>query len=336
MIYNLIALCLVSFLLSALFTGMLIPALVKMNIVDKPSKRRTHKSITPRGGGIVLAIIYSTLIPTFEYYVIGKFVYSQVILCIFFPVAFVSLWEDLVGVNIVIRLIVHIFVSILAIMWMIHPNQILYDQLPMIVDLAIGSFALLTFLNIYNFMDGLDGLSVSESLHLSSTLLILCYLSSDIIDNTGFLVPTLLIIFGWGVGFALHNKPPARIFLGDVGSISLGFLLGLCLLMVASASAHLFLACVIASLYYIADGGLTLLIRIANKEKIWQPHLKHFFQRAVRRGVNSRTVVLKIIKCNFLLMLFSIISLYYPIISVIASIMVVTYTLLRLTSASLE
>lgn len=330
MAYNLITLLLVAAGFSLVLTKLLIPLLISANIVDRPSKRRAHMVVTPRGGGVVFVLVYCLLMPIFEFLVVGKLVYSSIILWIFIPVAFISLWEDVIGVHIILRLLVHIFVSILAIMWMVHPNQILYDHLPMIVDLVIGSFALLTFLNIYNFMDGIDGISVSESMHLSVTLLILCYLRSDIIDNTGFLIPTLLIILGYSIGFAVFNKPPAKIFLGDVGSISLGFLLALCLLMIASASAHLFLACVIASLYYVADGGLTLLIRIANKEKIWEPHLKHFFQRGVRKGMSHGEVVLKIIRCNFLLMLLAINSLYYPIISAIVSVMVVAYTLLRL------
>lgn len=334
MIFNLITLSFLSLFISVILIRFLIPLLKKMDIVDKPGKRRAHKAVTPRGAGIVLILVYFLLLPLFEYFTIGKQVYSAVVLCIFSPIAFISIWEDLIGVNIILRLMVHIVVSILAIMWMVHPNQILYDHLPIIVDLAIGSFALLTFLNIYNFMDGIDCLSASEAIHLSFTLLALCYFQADFIDNMGFLVPTLLIILGWCIGFAIHNKPPAKIFLGDSGSISLGFLLGLCILMIASTSAHLFLACVIASLYYVADGGLTLLIRMANKEKIWKPHLKHFFQKAVRKGMTTNVILLKIIRCNFLLMLLSIMSLQYPIISAITSILVVTYTLLVLSNGN--
>lgn len=330
-ILSFILLFLFSFLATVIITKWLVTVLPYWNMVDYPSSRRSHMKATPRGGGIGLLILFPLMLAIFEYLSLSSFAYSSVIIPIFVPIALVSLWDDVVGVHIIFRLFIHILSSVLAIMWMVHPNLIMYDHLPPFVDLAIGSFALLTFLNIFNFMDGIDGISASESMHLSITLLILCYLKADIISNSGFIVPSLLILLGFAGGFFLFNKSPARIFIGDVGSISLGFLYGLCLLMIASASAHLFLACVIASLYYVADGGLTLLTRMAAGEKIWQPHLKHFFQRAVKNGMSHGKVVSKIARCNFVLMLCAICCLYYPIISTIVAVIKVIYTLLRLT-----
>ena len=137
------------------------------------------------------------------------------------------------------------------------------------------------------------------------------------------------IILGWAIGFFYFNWQPAKIFLGDTGSISIGFLLGVCLLTVASASVKLFAACVIASLYYVADGGLTILRRLIKGEKIWEPHLQHFFHKSVRKGRSHKQVVKRIIKCNLLLMIFSVGSLYYPIISIIGALIVVVVTLIR-------
>ena len=114
----------------------------------------------------------------------------------------------------------------------------------MSLDLVIGSFALMIFLNVYNFLDGIDGITVSESIHLSCTILLLCALRYDIILNVNMIIITATIILGWSLGFLYFNWQPARIFLGDVGSISLGFLLGICLLTIDSASAKLFAACV--------------------------------------------------------------------------------------------
>lgn len=315
---------------SALLTRILIPFMISIKAVDKPGARRAHKKVTPRGGGLSIVFVYCIFLPIFEYISIGGFGYTPIILQIFVPIALISFWDDIVGVNISLRLAIHILSSVLAVMWLVHPNLIMYDQLPIYIDLIVGALAIATFLNIYNFMDGIDGLSSAEAIHLSLTILLLCLLRGDIINNIGFVKPTVLIVMGSSIGFLFFNWHPAKIFLGDVGSISLGFLLGLCLIIVASSSAHLFLACVIASLYYVADGGMTIMIRTANGEKVWQPHLKHFFQKAVKKGRSPKKVLARIIRCNFFLMLFALNSLYYPLISTILAILTVTYTLIRL------
>ncbi len=147
--------------------------------------------------------------------------------------------------------------------------------------------------------------------------------------NINFIIIINIIILACSLGFLIFNWHPAKIFLGDVGSISLGFLLGLSLLLISASSGHLFIASFIASLYYITDGGLTILIRLVNKEKIWQPHLKHFFQKAVKNGKSHQEVVSRIIICNIMLMLLSILSLYIPLISVIFAILVVMLTIIN-------
>ncbi|EOB10244.1 hypothetical protein H376_3920 [Rickettsia prowazekii str. GvF12] len=176
-------------------------------------------------------------------------------------------------------------------------------------------------------MDGIDGMSCVESIHLSSTMLVLCFLQFSIIDNPYFIASVNVIILGCSCGFLIFNWHPAKIFLGDVGSISLGFLTGLCLLLLALTSTNLFIACVIASLYYMTDAVLTILIRLLNKEKIWQPHLKHFFQKAVQKGKSHKQVVSIIAICNIFLMIISVISLNFPVISIMLAIAVITLTM---------
>jgi UDP-N-acetylmuramyl pentapeptide phosphotransferase/UDP-N-acetylglucosamine-1-phosphate transferase len=326
----LIVLGIISLISSLCLTKILIKMLTNYGVVDIPSNRRIHLRPTPRGGGLGFIIIFSVLLPSFEYFAFGDFQHSRIILPVLLPISFVSLWDDVSHVLIPLRLLIHIFTAILAIMWLVHPSPILHSQIPVYLDLAIGSFALLTFINLYNFLDGIDGITVSETMHLSLTILILCFLGYDIIPNVDVIIIISIIILGWAIGFVFFNWSPAKIFIGDVGSISLGLLLGICLLSVAVASIKLFVACVIASLYYVADGGVTLLTRLVRREKIWQPHLQHFFQKAVQGGRTHKQVVQAIIKCNFILMLFSINSLYYPVLSAIGALLTITITLIRL------
>lgn len=319
-----------SFLLSMILVKGTMIIMSRFDIVDKPSYRRAHSRITPRGGGLAFVITFCLLLPMFEYFYLGVLYNSGNIISIFAPIALVSFWDDVSDVPILFRLLIHLLCSVLAVMWIIHPHKILHsEELSLNIDLIIGSFALLTFLNVYNFLDGIDGITVSESIHLSMTILILCFIKYDIIPNVWTIITVACIVLGWSCGFILFNWQPAKIFIGDVGSISLGFILGVCLLTVASGSDRLFAACVISSLYYIADGGLTLLIRLVKGEKIWQPHLQHFFQKAVKKGLSHKVVVLRIIKCNFILMLLSIGSLFYPVVCIILSLLTVIITLIR-------
>ena len=327
---SLVVLLIITTICSLILTYLLIYVMPAFGIIDVPSKRRAHLKSTPRGGGLSFVMIFSVAFPAFEYLIINSLAGAIMLMQLFIPISILSFIDDISHVFIPLRLLMHILCSCLAVMWMIHPNTILHYEIPMVLDLAIGVFALLSFLNIYNFLDGIDGITANESIHLSSTILLLCMLRYDIIPNVDNIIIIATIIFGWSLGFIFFNWQPARIFIGDVGSIGLGFLLGICLLTIASASAKLFVACVIAALYYIADGGMTLLIRIVKGERIWEPHLQHFFQKAVRKGQTHAFIVKRIMRCNIMLMLFSINSLYYPVVSIICAIITVTMTIIRL------
>lgn len=319
-----------SIISSLILTKILVFILNKLAIVDKPSYRRVHSDITPRGAGIGFVIILSTLMLIFEFFVFNNIYHSERILQLFMPIALVSFWDDVSNISISLRLLIYILYSILAIMWIMHPDRLFHYEIPKNLDLAIAAFALLTFVNIYNFLDGIDGITAIQTIHLSITIIVICYLRSDVIPEIGLIVTLSTITLGWSFGFIYFNWQPAKIFLGDVGSISVGFILGICLLKIATAGERLFASCVIASLYYIADGGLTIITRLVKGEKIWQPHLQHFFQKAVKRGLSHKQVVIRIMKCNFLLMLLSIYCLYYPIVSIIFAIITVMVTLIKL------
>lgn len=328
--FILLILTISSFLLSVILVKLTIIIMARFGVVDKPSHRRAHSKITPRGGGIAFIITFCLLMMISEYEVSGSLNYSINLLRLLIPIALISFLDDILGVPILLRLLIHIFCSFLAIMWLIHPHKILHNELSLHIDLIAGAFALLTFLNFYNFLDGIDGITVSETIHISLTILILCTLRYDIIPNSSIVATIACIILGWSCGFALFNWQPASIFIGDVGSISLGFILGICLLTIATAGDRLFAACVIASLYYIADAGITLTIRLVKGEKIWQPHLQHFFQKAVKKGFSHQMVVWLIIKCNFILMLLAIGALFYPVVCIILGLITVTITLIKL------
>ncbi|MES2215542.1 MAG: glycosyltransferase family 4 protein [Pseudomonadota bacterium] len=320
-----------SFLFCALLTRYCLVLFKEKNIVDRPSHRRVHAKVTPRGGGVAIVITFILGFLLID----GTDIYLRLIPMLLI-VAGVSFVDDLRYVSVPIRFVTHVMAAALAVYGFLWPNCLFHHELPAYLDYAVAVLCFAGFMNIYNFLDGIDGITAAESIHLSVTILLLCFFAGDVIPEAKMINIIATSILACSSSFLLYNWHPAKIFLGDVGSIALGFLLGLCLLLIAASSAKLFVSCIIASLYYVADGGMTILIRLTKREKIWLPHLNHFFQQAVRKGMSHRMVVCKIAACNLCLMILSLTALYYPIISLMLAIVTVTCLLIHFATSHLK
>ncbi len=166
--------------------------------------------------------------------------------------------------------------------------SILGDFFPKYLEVIFFSALWIWFINLYNFMDGIDGITGVETIVLSAGVGVSVYLTH--------LPPGLILVCvtlaGTTLGFLLWNWHPARIFMGDVGSVTLGFFLGWMLLELAKFG-H-WQAVLILSLYYVADSTITLAKRLRNREKIFEAHAKHYYQQAVRRGLSHSAVSIAI------------------------------------------
>jgi UDP-N-acetylmuramyl pentapeptide phosphotransferase/UDP-N-acetylglucosamine-1-phosphate transferase len=155
-------------------------------------------------------------------------------------------------------------------------------------------------------MDGLDWMTVAEVVPLTAAL--------AVIGALGVLPPTATItsfaLCGAAIGFAYFNRPVARLFLGDVGSLPLGLLLGW--LLVQLAGRHGLAAAILLPLYYLADTTITLIRRLVNGEPVWQAHRSHFYQRATDRGFTVRQVVAHVFAVNLGLIALAFVTLAAP------------------------
>jgi UDP-N-acetylmuramyl pentapeptide phosphotransferase/UDP-N-acetylglucosamine-1-phosphate transferase len=193
--------------------------------------------------------------------------------------------------------------------------------------LGVGIFC---FINFYNFMDGIDGSAASEAIHIGISIVVL-YLFDTSIPRE--LIIVAIILIGASLGFVIFNWHPAKIFLGDVGSIALGVICGWLLLNLALYKY--FAAAIILPLYYMADSALTITKRLLQGKKIWQAHSEHFFQKAVRKGLSHAKVTRKIIFTNFILCALSVISMDYPITALAAGIVTVGVLLYKFQKKSI-
>ena len=148
------------------------------------------------------------------------------------------------------------------------------------------------FINLTNFMDGMDWLTVAETVPVTAALSLFWFFGS-------LSVPAGLVslaLLGGILGFAPFNRPVARLFLGDVGSLAIGLLLAFCLFDLASHDG--LAAALMLPLYYIADSGITLIWRLRRGERLWEAHRHHFYQVAVARGMSVREVLTRVVAAN--------------------------------------
>jgi UDP-N-acetylmuramyl pentapeptide phosphotransferase/UDP-N-acetylglucosamine-1-phosphate transferase len=172
-------------------------------------------------------------------------------------------------------------------------SPVFQGMLPDWLDFVVTVFLWVWFVNLFNFMDGIDGISGIETIAIAGGVAAL-----GLFGDTAAM-PLTLAVTAAALGFLVWNWPPARIFLGDVGSVPLGYLLGWILLGLAAAGQ--WPAAVILPLYYLADATITLLRRLLRGEKVWRAHRDHFYQRPVRKGATHLAVILPVAATNLFL-----------------------------------
>lgn len=176
--------------------------------------------------------------------------------------------------------------------------------LPLYVERGILLLAGLWFVNLVNFMDGLDLMTVSEVIPITAALIVLGLLG-HLPDATTLIAAALC---GAMLGFFPFNRPIARIFLGDVGSLPIGLLLGWCLLQLAWQQE--LLAALLLPLYYLADATITLLWRMSQGEPFWVAHRVHYYQSATSKGFTASRVVIEVFLLNTLLAVLAIVPIW--------------------------
>jgi UDP-N-acetylmuramyl pentapeptide phosphotransferase/UDP-N-acetylglucosamine-1-phosphate transferase len=179
--------------------------------------------------------------------------------------------------------------------------------LPLSLERVIVGFTWLWFVNVFNFMDGIDGLAGSQTVAVA-----LGYAAVATAVAAGGSLPDLsLILAATAAGFLLWNWHPSSVMMGDAGAIPLGFLLGW--LMIDLAARGLWAAALILPLYFAADATFTILSRLLRGERPWHPHREHFYQRAVLADLTPAQAVARVSIANVCLVLLALLSVVHPL-----------------------
>jgi len=287
---------------AALLSAGIIPAirpLLQRYALARPNARSSHRIPTPQGAGI--AVISATLAVSGTSAVLLNLSAPVVLFGATIFIALVGMADDIRSIPVLPRLLLQA-AAVGAILFIAPADLRIVPPCPLWIERAVLLLAGLWFVNLVNFMDGLDLMTAAEVVPIAAAIVLLGW------SGAYPQVPTLVAaaLCGAMLGFAPFNRPVAKVFLGDVGSLPIGLLLGWCLLQLAWHQQ--LTAALLLPLYYLADATITLFRRIARREPFWAAHRSHYYQRATDNGFTVSRVVGEVFVLNLALALLALIS----------------------------
>jgi len=298
---------------TAILIWLLKPWLMRYALA-RPNSRSSHTIPTPQGGGIaiiitLLTVVISTLVhnnPAFKLaWAHAPWVWSLVGATV--VLSLLGAVDDVHPLPVLPRLTLQLLMSYLLMSHLPFDGRLM-PFASQISETAILTVALVWFINLTNFMDGIDMMTVVEILPIAAVLAGLGLFGS--VPELTALLPVTLALSGALIGFAPFNRHVAKLFLGDVGSLPLGAILGW-LLIVLALCGH-WQAALILPAYYLADATITLFRRWLGGENIAQAHSSHFYQRAVRGGLTVPQVTRRVFTLNVALAVMAVATILIP------------------------
>src|SRR6516165_12418087 len=296
-----VALMLVALAAAMISAGLivLLRPLLQRYALARPNARSSHAVPTPQGAGI--AVIAATLaVAGVAASMMGLGIPATLFAATVF-IALVGLADDIRPIPVLPRLLLQA-AAVGAVVLTAPPDMRILAELPPFVERGLLLLALVWFVNLVNFMDGLDLMTAAEVVPITGALVLLGWIGNFVA------MPTIIAaaLGGAMLGFAPFNRPVAKVFLGDVGSLPIGLLMGWCLLQLAWHQQ--LIAALLLPLYYLADATITLLRRLIRGEPFWAAHRGHFYQRATDNGYTVPRVVGEVFALNLALAALAIAS----------------------------
>ncbi|MFO7761661.1 MAG: glycosyltransferase family 4 protein [Desulfobia sp.] len=297
--------------LAAFLTGIFRGYALKKGILDIPGRRSSHQRPTPRGGGLAIVISYLLALLVL---LCRQHLSLETFLALSGGggiVAAAGALDDHRSLKAGLRLFIHFLAAAWGLYWLNGLPEISlggYLLEPGWLANLCGIVLLGWFLNLFNFMDGIDGIAASEAVFISAAAVL-------IIRSQGGGDTLLLSLFACScLGFLFWNWPPARIFMGDAGSGFLGIILGLLAVHTSSHSPGINIwTWLILAGFFIVDTTVTLLRRIIAGETWYRPHRSHCYQVLARRWQSHRRVTVLFLLVNiFWLLPLAFLSVWEP------------------------
>lgn len=261
---------------------------LKNKIISIPNERSLHVNPTPVGGGLAIVITwYIGITILFFYGFIERSLYFALLSGVI--LAIISFIDDLIELKPIVRLCFHFVTAILAFAFLQGLRQLIIPEVEFNYNFLVYPLAIVGivwFINLFNFMDGVDGFASLEAI----TICLVIYILSGNIIN--------LLLIACISGFLFWNLPKAKIFMGDVGSTQLGFILVILGIYFHNSYQFSILNWIMLSSPFWFDASLTLYRRWRNGEKLSKAHRKHAYQRIVQSGFSHLKVNLWLLIIN--------------------------------------
>jgi Fuc2NAc and GlcNAc transferase len=258
-------------------------------IIDTPNERSSHDRPVPRGGGVAIAVAFFVALIWMWF---REWVTTELAAALIGGGALVS-WigfmDDRKGVPAARRFLVHVVSASWAVFWL--PGAELAGM--GILGPVVAIIGIVWWINLYNFMDGIDGIAGGQALSVATFAGALLYLGGD-----RGLALLSFVLAGSAVGFLFYNWPPARIFMGDVGSGFLGFTFAVLALASDKSGALPLIYWVALSGVFVFDATVTLIRRMLRREPFWSAHRNHAYQRLVTSAHGHLPVTVGVLVLN--------------------------------------
>lgn len=334
--YNVIVVALmVAFAITAVCAGWIVSRAGSRWLADHPNERSLHDRPVSRAGGIAIfaglvaglgiVALVEAPVPGGGWMLAGALI-----------VVSVSFADDLRRVSPAIRIVFHVAAAVCVVLAGLSSERIVLPGAALDLGAAAGALFTVLFVawmvNLYNFMDGMDGFAGGMTAIGFTTLAVLC-----VRQDAGLLSAAGLVVASASLGFLPFNFPPARIFMGDLGSSLLGYLCAVVALSAErSASVPLWISVLVFS-PFIVDASVTLARRTVAGERPWRAHRSHFYQRLVRIGWSHRKTVVREYGLMLACAASAVLALWVPgVQAAVLGVWVVVYVVLMLGVTSLE
>jgi len=294
-------------LICALLIVVLHPLLARYAMAQ-PNARSSHKLPTPQGGGIAVTAATVAVAGAATYALpMGATASTRLMIVAAAAVliALVGVLADMHPRNFAPRLLLQTL-AVAAVIFALPPDLRVAATAPWWAERAVLLIGGLWFVNLVNFMDGLDWMTAAEVVPVTGALAAIGLLGR--LPEQEIVVS--LALCGAVIGFAWFNRPVAALFLGDVGSLPIGLTLFWLLVWLAGDGGHA--AAILLPLYYLADSTVTLVRRALKGERVWHAHRTHFYQRATDRGFTVMGVVAHVFVVNLVLAALALATILAP------------------------
>jgi len=298
-----------AFVLAAAATWAMIPWLAGRGALAHENERTLHTGVIPKGGGVPLLLAMLAALLAFH-----PLASAPLPLLAGLALATAISWRDDVNpLPASARLPVHLAAAAIFVLSLPPGALVLQGLVPLALDRIIAIVALGWMMNLFNFMDGINGIAGVEALSIACGYILIAAAGAQLAYT-----PLAAALAGACAGFLVWNlRNRALVFLGDVGSVPLGYLSGA--LMIDLATQGYWLAALILPSYFLADATLTLLRRLIRGEKIWEAHRSHYYQRAAQGLGAHLPVVWRVAAANVSLIAAALWSTRLPIIAAAAA-----------------